>query len=216
MAALLLQEPRVNGQSRSARPNRATLRKQPDEGSMRFCSCLRSRMTLTRAPDERSGAEAFEDIDQHDLAAVSGNDLVADHLLAGVIAALDQHTWLDLRNQIERRVFFTDDDEIDRLQRRQHFRPRALVLNRTPLALQPLHRGIAVQADNQAITGAARRGQNLNVAGMQNIEAPVGESDSQSLFAPIQKMRVEVAACRDNLFFSREESMRQNFPPQFR
>src|SRR3981189_816278 len=112
MVALLLQEPRVHRQSRPGRPDRATRRKQPDEGSMRFCSCLRSRMTLTRAPDERCGAEAFEDIDQHDLATVSGNDLVADHLLAGVIAALDQHTWLDLHNQIEGCVFFKDEDEI--------------------------------------------------------------------------------------------------------
>src|SRR6478735_8888160 len=101
MVALLLQEPRVHRPSRSARPDRATLRKQPDKGSMRVCSCLGSRMTLTRAPD-------------------------------------------------------------------------------------------------------ARRGQNLDVAGMQNIEAPVGESDSQSLFAPIQKMRLEVAARRDNLFFGGE------------
>src|SRR5260370_7206983 len=107
MVALLLQEPRVHRQSRSARPERATLRKQPDEGSMRFCSCLRSLMTLTRAPDERCGAEAFEDIDQHDLAAVSGNDLVADHLLPGVIAALHHPTWLDLPNQIDRPAFLT-------------------------------------------------------------------------------------------------------------
>ena len=52
---------------------------------MRFCSCLRSLMTLTRAPDERCGAEAFEDIDQHDLAAeekiiAASGDLEA-HLL---------------------------------------------------------------------------------------------------------------------------------------
>src|ERR1700737_5540577 len=136
MVALLLQEPEVHRRSRSARPDRATLRKQPDEDSMLVCSCLRSRMTLARAADERCGAEAFEDIDQHDLATVSGNDLVADHLLAGVIAALDQHTWPDLRNQIERCVFFKDEDEIDRLKRRQHFRARPLVLNRTSLTLQ--------------------------------------------------------------------------------
>src|SRR5882672_3316286 len=162
MAALLLQEPRVNGQSRSARPNRATLRKQSDEGSMRFCSCLRSRMTLTRAPDERSGAEAFEDIDQHDLAAVSGNDLMANDLGAGIIATLHQYARPDLRDQL---VFLEDSNEIDRLQRRQHFGARALILNRTPLALQPLHRGIAVQANHQPVTGATRRGQYLDVAG---------------------------------------------------
>src|SRR5882672_5729364 len=216
MAALLRQEPRVNGQSRSAWPNRATLRKQPDEGSMRFCSCLRSRMTLTRAPDERSGAEAFEDIDQHDLAAVSGNDLMANDLGAGIIATLHQYARPDLRDQLDRRVFLENDDEIDRLQRRQHFGARALVLNRTPLALQPFHRRIAVQSDHQPVTGATRRGQYLDVAGMQNIETAVGETDPQALLAPVRKLTLEVAACRDDLFLGREEGMRQNLSPQFR
>src|SRR5258708_16642273 len=133
-------------------------------------------MSLTRAPDKGCGTEAFEDIDQHNLAAVSGYNLVADYLLTGVVPALHQHARPDLRDQFDRRVFLKDDNEIDRLQRRQHFRPRALVLNRAPLALQPLCRGVAVQADDQAIAGAARPGQNLDVAGMQNIEAAVGES----------------------------------------
>src|SRR5258707_2475598 len=139
MAALLLQEPRVNRQLRSARPDRATLRKQLDQGSMRFRSCLRSRMTLTRAPDERCGAEAFEDIDQHDLATVSGDDFVADDLVAGIVAALHQHARPDLRDQLDRRVFLENDDEIHRLQPRQHFGTLTLALNRTAPALWPVY-----------------------------------------------------------------------------
>ena len=79
------------------------------------------------------------------LAASGLDDLVADDLLAGIVAALDQHARLHLRDQVDRRVLLEDRDEIDRLQRRQHFGARALVLHRAPLALQPLHRGIAVQ-----------------------------------------------------------------------
>src|SRR5258705_11968042 len=103
-------------------------------------------MTLTRAPDERCGTEAFEDIDQHDLAAVSGNDLMANYLLTGVVPALHQHARLDLRDQFYWRVFLKDDNEIDCLQRRQHLRPCAPVLNRAPLAPQPPCRRVAVQA----------------------------------------------------------------------
>src|SRR5260221_13073644 len=135
---------------------------------------------------------------------------MANYLLTGIVSALHQHAWLDLRDQFDRGVFIKDHNKIDRLQRRQHFRPRALVLNRAPLALQPLCRGVAVQADDQAIAGAARPGQNLDVAGMQNIEATVGESDTQSLLAPTQKMRFEAAACRPELFFGREESSRDH------
>ena len=107
-------------------------------------------------------------------------------------------------------------DEIDRLQRRQHFGARALVLHRTALALQPLHRGIAVQADDQPVAGAARRGQHLDVAGMQDVETAIGEADPQALLAPIRKMRVEIAPCDDDLFFRREIGMRQDLAPQFR
>src|SRR5690348_14155087 len=60
---------------------------------------------------------ALEDIDQQHLAAVGLDDLVADHLLAGVVSALDQHARLDLGDQLDRRVLFKDHDEIDRLQR---------------------------------------------------------------------------------------------------
>src|SRR5258708_27587689 len=173
-------------------------------------------MTLARATDERCGAEAVEDIDQHDLATVSVDDLVADDLVAGIVAALHQHARPDLRDQLDRRVFLEDDDEIDRLQRRQHFGARALVLNRTPLALQPFHRRIAVQSDHQPVTGATRPGQYLDLAGMPDIETAVGETDPQALLAPVRKLTLEVAACRDDLFLGREEAIRQNLSPQFR
>src|SRR6478735_7853662 len=135
MVELLLQEQRVHRQSESARPNRARFQKQPDEGSRRFCACLQSRITLTRAPDERRRAVAFENIDQQHLAATGLDDVVADDLLAGIVAALDQYARLHLRDQVNRRVLLEDCDQVDRLERRQHFRSRALVLHWTALAL---------------------------------------------------------------------------------
>src|SRR4051812_48395256 len=100
-------------------------------------------------------------------------------LIAGVVATLHQYARPDPGDQIEWRVLFKDDDKIDRLQRRQHFGPRALVLHRTILTLEPLHRSVAVEADDQPIAGAARRGQNLDVTGMQDVETAVGEADPQ-------------------------------------
>src|SRR6202035_381161 len=110
----------------------------------------RSRLGSARAIDQRGRAETRQYIDQQHFAAIGLDDLMADDLLAGIIPALHQHARLDLPDQPDRGVFFKNRDEIDRLQRRQYLRARALVLHRTPLALQPLHRCIAVEADNQA------------------------------------------------------------------
>src|SRR6266568_826252 len=121
-------------------------------------SCL----TPAGAIDQRGGAMALQYIDQQNLAATGLDDLVADDLLAGIVAALDQHARFHPRDQLDRGVLFENRDQIDRLQRCQHFGAGALVLHRTPLALQPLHRGVAVQPDDQAITGTARRRQHLD------------------------------------------------------
>ena len=109
---------------------------------------------------------------------MSFDDFVSDDLVTAVVAALHQHAGLDLRDQLDWRVFLEDHDKIDRLKRRQHLGARALVLNRAPVALQPPHRCVAVQTDDQPIAGAARGGQHLDMAGMQNVETAVGESDA--------------------------------------
>jgi hypothetical protein len=47
MVELLPQEQPVHRQSESARPNRAKIQKQLNEGSKRFCARLQSRIPLT-------------------------------------------------------------------------------------------------------------------------------------------------------------------------
>jgi len=105
-------------------------------------------------------------------------------------------------------VLLKNDNEIDCLQRRQYFRPRTLVLNRAPRAFSRLAEASLFQADDQAIAGAARRGQNLDVAGMQNIEAAVGESEPAVPVCANPEMRFEVAAGCNDLFFGCEGGMR--------
>ena len=62
----------------------------------------------------------------------------------------------------------------------------------------------------------ARGRQHLDVAGMQDVEAAIGEADAQPLPAPVRQMRIEIAASRHDLLFGRQRRMRQDFPPQFR
>ena len=115
---------------------------------------------------QRRRAETLEDVDQHNHPARGLDDLMADHLLAGVVAALDQRARLDAGDQVDRRVLLEDDDEVDGFERREHFRTRPFVLNRAIGALQPPHRGVAVEPHDQAVAGGTRRGQHLDVAGM--------------------------------------------------
>src|SRR6476646_11945057 len=69
---------------------------------------------LLRPLDQQGRAGALEDIHQDDLPAAGGDDFVADHLLARIVATLHKHTRLDPRNQVQRRIFLENDDEIDR------------------------------------------------------------------------------------------------------
>ncbi|CUU16974.1 hypothetical protein CDS [Bradyrhizobium sp.] len=164
--------------------------------------------------DQRGRAEALEDVDQHDDSAGGLDDLMADHLLAGVVATLHQRARLDPGDQIDRRILLEEDDEVDGFERREHFRTRTFVLNRAIGALQPPHRGIAVEADDQAIAGSARRGQHLDVAGMQDVKAAIGEADAQVLPAPFRELCVERIRLEHDLLLSREISVRQDIPPQ--
>src|SRR5665213_3918618 len=125
----------------------------------RMLSRLRSRLATARAIDQRCRTEPRQDVDQQYFAATCFNDLVADHLFAGVVTALHQHARPDLRDQPDRSILFEDRDEIDRLERGQDFRSRALVLNRAPFPLQTFCRSVAVQAEDQPVAGAARCGE---------------------------------------------------------
>lgn len=53
-------------------------------------------LVFPRALHQRRRAVARQNIDQHDLAAIGGDDLMADYLLAGVVAAFHQHAGFDL------------------------------------------------------------------------------------------------------------------------
>src|SRR3982750_3835958 len=82
-----------------------------------------------RAMNQRRRAETLENVDQHHRPARGLDDLMADDLLAGVIAPLDQRTRLDAGDQVERRILIENNDEMDGFERRQHFRTRSLGLN---------------------------------------------------------------------------------------
>ena len=104
----------------------------------------------------------------------------ADHLVALVVAALDQHLRPHPLDQLERRVFFEHHDEIDGFERGQNLGAAFGGIDRPAIALEPLGRGVAVEPDHQPIAGGAGLRQQPDMAAMQEIEAAVGEADAQA------------------------------------
>src|SRR6266567_5312864 len=128
------------------------------------------------ATHQGGGGMAGHETDQDRLAARGLHQLVTDHILAPVIAALDQDARPHALDQLERRVVPKHGHEIHRFERGQHLGARMDVLQRAALALQPPHRGIVVEADHQTVADAARLRQQLDVTAMQEVEAAIGEA----------------------------------------
>jgi len=69
-------------------------------------------------------------------------------------------------DQIERRVLGKNHYQIDALERSQDVRAFGIGTNRPRRPLQPPHRLIAVEADNERVGGRARCEQDVDVTGV--------------------------------------------------
>src|SRR5690606_12556266 len=133
-----------------------------------------------RAFDELCRAAVGQGLDDDDLAAGCFDDLAADDLILRVVAALDEYLRTHAADEFERRVLIENGKQDDRFERRQQLAARAFILDRPARSLETPGRGVAVQPYDQAITCGARFGEHFQMAGMQEVEAAIGEADAQS------------------------------------
>src|SRR3954447_10505280 len=120
-----------------------------------------------RPRDKPAGAVTRHQIDEDHLAAIRFDDLVPDDFVAGVIAALDQHGWAHLPDQLQRRVLLEHHHEIDGLERGEHISTSGDVLERAAVAFEARTRSIAVETNPQPVAGRARRRHQPDVSAMQ-------------------------------------------------
>src|SRR5579871_4762076 len=163
-----------------------------------------ARLGRAAALDHAGGRLTGDELDEDYLAALRFDDIVTNHLVVFVVAALDQHLRANTLEQLARRVLVEDDDQVYRLECRKHLGARVHVLHGTVGALETFHRGVTVEPDDQAVAGGARTRQHLDVAGMQKIEAAIGEADAQSGVLPFGETFVEQRPVEDDLFLGRE------------
>jgi hypothetical protein len=98
-----------------------------------------------------------------------------DYRAFGVIAALYDDVRLQSLYELERRILRENDDEVDAFHGGEHERALRLVAYRPARALEPSHGLIAVDAHDQCIGSSSSSNQEVDVAGMEQIEYSVGE-----------------------------------------
>ena len=94
-----------------------------------------------------------------------------------VVAALDDYIRAQDSDQGERRVFRKDYNEIYTLETGQHVTALRISAHWPRRSFEPSHRFIAVDADDQPISGLTRSGEDIDVAGMEKVKDTVGECD---------------------------------------
>ena len=92
-----------------------------------------------------------------------------------VIAAFDDHVRLEMLDEIERSVVGEDNDEIHALQRGQHVRTFGVGTDGARRTLEAAHRFVAVDSDDERVSGAAGSGKNVYVPGMKQVEHTIRE-----------------------------------------
>src|SRR5712692_4331001 len=120
-----------------------------------------------------------------DDATTGGFHLFApDDLVAGPIAALDEHVGKQAGDDFAGSQIVENDDGIDGFESGEDSRALAFGNHRAALALELANAGVAVEADDQDVAQSAGLLETADVAGMQQVEAAVGEDEAAAVAFP--------------------------------
>jgi hypothetical protein len=113
----------------------------------------------------------------HHAAAPTLHFARADNRLFRVIAPFDDDVRPEKLDQLEGSVFIEQYDEIDAFHSREDVGPLCFATYGPGGPLEPAHRRIAIDADDERVGGRARRREKVDVSGVQEVEDAVGEGD---------------------------------------
>lgn len=112
----------------------------------------------------------------------------SDNSVGSVITAFDDHIRLQQSNELERCVLLEQRNGIDHGEGSEDVHPLSTGSDRPGGTLEPLHRVIAVDADDERITVRSRANEHIDMPRMEKIEHAVGENDATLLpLAPVHK-----------------------------
>jgi hypothetical protein len=140
------------------------------------------------------GWQAFADFFQDVGGGVAGHDRRRDHaatggfhffapddLVAGPVTALDEHVGKQAGDDFARSEIVENQHGVDGFESGEDFRALALGNYRTTFALELANAGVAIEADDQDVAQGASLLEAANMAGMQQVEAAVGEDDAAAV-----------------------------------
>ncbi len=126
----------------------------------------------------------------------------ANDRLASVVPAFHQHVRTQVANELERRILLKNYNRINRFERRQDIAPLGLGAYRSVGTLQSLDRGVAIQPDDESVAVTARPDEDVDVAGVQQVEDPVREDEPPGMpispcvgLGPRENFRGGIADC---------------------
>ena len=114
--------------------------------------------------------------DDPNIPAAGSRKVAANHIFGAVITALENPIRLQGGDQFKRRIFIEDRHRTDKGQLRQRGGPYFGALHRASIPFQAAHRGIAVNAHHQPVSGTGGAGQEVKMARMQHVKTAIGKA----------------------------------------
>src|SRR5207248_2133700 len=132
----------------------------------------------TKLLDDGSGGLSRREWDHDDVAAAGEHLGRSDYRRFRVVAALHDDVGREKLDELEGRVLLEHDDGVDGLERGEHVGALGLAAHRTARPLQAPNGCVAVQPDDERVTGAACAHEHVDVTRMQQVEDAVREHDA--------------------------------------
>jgi len=133
-----------------------------------------------------------------DNAAAGGfHFLATNDLIAGPIATFYENIGEKHGNQFARRWGIENHHGVHTLQRGKDFRAFAFGDYRAAFAFQLTHARVTVKPDDEPVAQFARLLQAANVAGMQQVEAAIGENNAATVAILAAESQNRLLKCQD-------------------
>lgn len=129
----------------------------------------------------------------------------ADDGVFRIISALHDDVRLEVFDEIERRILGENYHQVDALQGGENERPIGVGADRPGRTLESPHRFVAIDSHDESIGGLPRSGENIDVAGMNDVEDTIGERDA--VFPSRAPIRSLSPRCNLGRWISRLQSL---------
>ncbi len=135
----------------------------------------------------------WRDWHNHDPAPARTHDVSTHDAVWAVVAAFDDHIGLKRTDEFEGGVLGEHDDRVDTLERGKKKGTLGFGAHWARGPLEPADRRVAVHSNDEQVPSPSRRDEDVEMAGVQQIEYAVGENDRTRAAAapPLRRITIK-------------------------